>query len=71
LWLYRKELCGQVEWGGNPNKPVEYQDGALNIAPRRSFDKWVDNRKGYSLGWHNGDRIVALHLRHLFMEIYA
>ncbi len=71
LWLYRKELCSQVEWGGNPNKPVEYQDGAMNITPRRSFDKWVDNRKGYSLGWHNEDRIVALHLRHLFMDIYG
>jgi len=71
LWLYRKELSSYVEWGGNPNKPVEYPDGEIDIAPRRSFEKWVDNRKGYSLGWQNEDRIVALHLRHLFMEIYG
>jgi len=71
LWLYRKELSSYVEWGGNPNKPVEYPDGEIDIAPRRSFEKWVDNLKGYSLGWQNEDRIVALHLRHLFMEIYG
>ncbi|MFU8788056.1 MAG: GAF domain-containing protein [Methylobacter sp.] len=71
LWLFRKELAQNVEWGGNPNKPVEYQKGALDIAPRRSFEKWVEKRKGYSLPWQNEDRIVTLHLRHMFMEIYG
>ncbi|MDO9142057.1 MAG: GAF domain-containing protein [Methylobacter sp.] len=71
LWLFRRELVQDVEWGGNPNKPVEYQDGALDIAPRRSFDKWAEKRKGYSLPWQNEDRIVTLHLRHMFMEIYG
>jgi len=71
LWLFRKELVQEVEWGGNPNKPVECQAGVLDIAPRRSFEKWVEKRKGYCLPWKNEDRLVMLQLRNMLMALYG
>ena len=71
LWLFRKELLHNVEWGGNPQKPVEFDDGDLGIAPRRSFEKWVEKRMGYSRPWNNENRLVMLRLRQLLLKIYG
>ena len=46
-------------------RPVEYHDGALGIAPRRSFEKWMEKRLGYSRAWGNEARLLALNLRDL------
>ncbi|MGZ5052262.1 MAG: GAF domain-containing protein [Methylobacter sp.] len=71
LWLFRRELLYSVEWGGNPHKPVEFHDGLLDIAPRRSFEKFVENRIGYCAPWKNEERLKAFRLRQLLLEIYA
>jgi len=71
IWLFRKELLHEVEWGGNPNKPVEFDNEQLRIAPRQSFDKWVEKRKGYSSSWTVENRLAAKRLRQLLIEIYA
>jgi light-regulated signal transduction histidine kinase (bacteriophytochrome) len=71
LWLYRKELLYEVEWGGNPEKPVEFNEGESAIAPRRSFGKWVEKRKNYSSPWSGEDRLAAKRLRQLLVELYG
>jgi light-regulated signal transduction histidine kinase (bacteriophytochrome) len=71
VWLFRKELVHEVEWGGNPDKPVELNDGEMGIAPRRSFEKWVEKRKGYSTPWTGENRLAAKRLRQLLIEMYA
>jgi light-regulated signal transduction histidine kinase (bacteriophytochrome) len=71
LWLFRRELLHSVEWGGNPHKPVEFHDGVLDIAPRRSFEKFVETRIGYCAPWKNEERLKAFRLRQLLLEIYA
>lgn len=71
LWLFRKELLYEVEWGGNPEKPVEFNEGQFAIAPRHSFEKWVEKRKGYSSAWNGENRLAAKRLRQLLMELYA
>lgn len=63
IYLSRTEFIHTLNWGGNPNKPVEYHDGQLGIAPRRSFEKWVERRLGYSRPWSNEARLLALRLR--------
>lgn len=65
LYLTRGEHIHDVAWGGNPEKPVEYHDGTLGIAPRRSFEKWVERRLGYCRPWGNESMLHALHLRQL------
>jgi two-component system, chemotaxis family, sensor kinase Cph1 len=71
LWMFRMEQLHDVEWGGNPQKPIEFDDGNLSVAPRRSFEKWVEKRMGYSRPWNNENRLVMLRLRQLLMEIYG
>lgn len=68
IYLCRSEYIHEVAWGGNPDKPVEYHDGALGIAPRHSFEKWVEKRLGFSRPWDNEARLLALRLRELLAK---
>lgn len=68
VYLCRRESIHEVAWGGNPDKPVEYHDGRLGIAPRHSFEKWMEKRLGYSLSWDNETRLLALKLRELLLR---
>lgn len=68
VYLTRGEHIHEVAWGGNPDKPAEFHDGKLGIAPRRSFEKWVEKRLGYSRPWRNEDRLLALKLRELLLS---
>jgi light-regulated signal transduction histidine kinase (bacteriophytochrome) len=69
--LFRKELVQEVQWGGNPNKPIEFNQGRIGVAPRRSFEKWVEKRRGYSSPWLAEDRLAAKRLRQLLIALYA
>lgn len=68
LYLTRVEHIHEVAWGGNPEKPVEHHDGVLGIAPRHSFEKWVEKRMGYSRAWDNESRLLGLKLRELLQR---
>jgi len=65
LYLCRLEHLYEVTWGGNPDKPVDYRDG---IAPRRSFEAWVEQRVGHSRPWSSSTRIYLLKLRTLLQQ---
>lgn len=68
IYLTRNEHVHEVHWGGNPDKPVEYHDGQIGIAPRRSFEKWVERRLGSCRAWNNESRLLALKLRELITQ---
>lgn len=70
IYLTRAEYIHEVAWGGNPEKPVEVAAGGVKISPRRSFNKWVENRRGYSRSWTNDTRLSALRLRSLIANLY-
>ena len=69
VYLTRTEHIHEVAWGGNPDKPVEYHDGALGIAPRRSFEKWIEKRMGHSRPWENEARLLGLRLREMLLDV--
>lgn len=69
VYLGRLEYIHEVAWGGNPDKPVEYHDGQLGIAPRRSFEKWVEKCVGRCRPWGNETRLLALRLRELLLGL--
>lgn len=69
VYLTRHEHVHEVAWGGNPDKPVEYHDGTYGIAPRHSFEKWIEKRIGYSRPWDNEMRLIGLKLRELLMQL--
>ncbi|MBT2770754.1 GAF domain-containing protein [Halomonas sp. ISL-60] len=68
LYLCRLEHLYEVTWGGNPDKPVDYRDGSRGIAPRRSFEAWVEQRMGHSRPWSANTRMYLLKLRALLQQ---
>jgi len=63
LLLCRREEVQEVAWGGNPDKPTEQVSGDHPIAPRRSFERWVEQRLGYSRPWPANTHLKLLKLR--------
>ncbi|WP_091752576.1 histidine kinase dimerization/phosphoacceptor domain -containing protein [Methylobacterium sp. ap11] len=47
LW-FRPEMPSTVTWGGDPRKPVLAGSGPVAVLPRRSFERWVEERRGIS-----------------------
>ncbi|SFL14234.1 histidine kinase dimerization/phosphoacceptor domain -containing protein [Methylobacterium pseudosasicola] len=50
LW-FRPEVPSTVTWGGDPRKPVLAGSGPVALLPRRSFERWVEERTGFAAAW--------------------
>ena len=50
VW-FRPEVASSVAWGGDPNKPVLADDRTRTVLPRRSFERWVEERRGRADAW--------------------
>jgi two-component system, chemotaxis family, sensor kinase Cph1 len=69
LW-FRPEVIQTVNWGGNPNKPVEIQeDGSLRMSPRQSFQLWQETMQGCALPWKPCELEAVVELRSLIVGI--
>ncbi|MGA9383246.1 MAG: ATP-binding protein [Phormidium sp.] len=69
LW-FRPEVIQTVNWGGNPNKPVEVtEDDILQLSPRKSFGLWQETVKGKSLAWKPCEIEAVLELRSAIVGI--
>ncbi|WNG39286.1 GAF domain-containing protein [Archangium violaceum] len=68
LW-FRPEVVQTVEWGGNPNKPVDSQDDQLRLHPRKSFALWKETVRGRSLPWKDYELEAAQELRRNIIDI--
>ena len=64
LLFFRPEVLQTVNWGGDPNKPVEvHNDGLATLTPRRSFALWQQTVAYKSLAWKAGHSAIASELR--------
>lgn len=69
LW-FRPEVMQTVNWGGNPNKPVEVSvDGSLRMSPRLSFDLWQETVQGCALPWKPCEIEAVAELRSLIVGV--
>jgi len=50
LW-FKPEIASTVVWGGDPTKPVLADSTTGTVLPRRSFERWVEERAGRSERW--------------------
>lgn len=66
LYWYRPELIQQVEWAGNPEKSAEGSGDAMVLSPRKSFEKWVQVKQGFSETWRNENRMAAKKIMMIF-----
>lgn len=58
LW-FRPELVQTVEWGGDPNNKVFYNEKEQRLSPRRSFEKWTELKQDTALPWKDYDLNTA------------
>ncbi|MEH2232818.1 MAG: ATP-binding protein [Nostoc sp.] len=69
LW-FRPEVIQTVNWGGNPNKPVEvFSDGSLRMSPRKSFELWQETVQGSALHWKPCEVEAVAELRSLVVGV--
>ncbi|RAK52472.1 ATP-binding protein [Phenylobacterium deserti] len=52
MW-FRPEVIRTVEWGGDPNKPMEPK--ADRLSPRTSFELWKEQVRLHSLPWRDAE----------------
>ena len=50
VWL-RPEVTATVVWGGDPRKSVLADPSTRVVLPRRSFERWVEERRGRAEPW--------------------
>lgn len=50
LW-FRPEVASTVAWGGDPTKTVLADTSTRAVLPRRSFERWVEERRGQAQAW--------------------
>jgi chemotaxis family two-component system sensor kinase Cph1 len=63
IW-FKPEQIATINWAGNPNKPVEFNDnGLLSLSPRRSFEIWSQTVKHTSARWNQEEITNVLRLR--------
>lgn len=63
LYWFRIEEAREVAWAGNPDKPQAEDTAIPTLAPRRSFERWVEIRRGVSRPWSNESRMHCACLR--------
>ncbi|MGL5793626.1 MAG: GAF domain-containing protein, partial [Waterburya sp.] len=69
LW-FRPAVLQTVNWGGNPNKPVEIEeDEVIRISPRKSFAKWQETVRLKSLPWKACEVEAAIELRSSIVSV--
>jgi light-regulated signal transduction histidine kinase (bacteriophytochrome) len=68
LW-FRPEVVQTVKWGGNPQKPVQEEAGALRLHPRRSFEIWKETVRERSLPWDRSEIEAMKELRNAIVGI--
>lgn len=68
FYWFRPAQPQEVVWAGNPNKSVVEKGGVAMLSPRRSFEKWIEVKAGYSRPWTAEEKIAAGKFRTMLLE---
>jgi light-regulated signal transduction histidine kinase (bacteriophytochrome) len=70
LW-FRPEQIAEVNWAGDPHKPVDVSEseGTVRLRPRGSFALWKESVRNRSTSWQEDEKDVVLKLRQSISEI--
>jgi chemotaxis family two-component system sensor kinase Cph1 len=68
LW-FRTEQVQVMRWGGEPTKPVEFNEAAQRLSPRKSFEIWKQDVRGRSQAWLPPEIEAAAEIRATLMSL--
>ncbi|MBB4859981.1 light-regulated signal transduction histidine kinase (bacteriophytochrome)/CheY-like chemotaxis protein [Novosphingobium chloroacetimidivorans] len=67
--LFRKEQLKEVSWAGNPEKTIELGPNGPRLTPRKSFELWKEERRGFARAWTPDEIAAAESLRITLLEV--
>ncbi len=59
FYWFRPAQPRTVVWAGNPDKPMVEDAGAVILSPRRSFERWIETKSGFSRPWSFEEKMTA------------
>jgi light-regulated signal transduction histidine kinase (bacteriophytochrome) len=68
FYWFRPAEPQEVAWAGNPNKPLVENAGVVMLSPRRSFERWVEIKNGYSRPWNSEEKMTAAKFRNTLLR---
>lgn len=68
FYWFRRGAPQEVAWAGNPDKPVVENAGAVMLSPRRSFEKWIEIKTGFSRAWSSEEKLIAAKIRGTLLQ---
>jgi light-regulated signal transduction histidine kinase (bacteriophytochrome) len=69
LW-FRAEQTEEIDWAGNPHKPVEPGSELGTLNPRSSFELWREIVRGRSRPWTDAELEAVHRFRNRVLELY-
>lgn len=67
IW-FRAPLIEEVQWAGNPEKPLEETKAGYRLTPRGSFDLWKQNVKERCAPWSSDNIDTAQNFVNILLE---
>lgn len=67
FYWFRPEIQTEITWAGNPDKPAVEDPNAIALSPRRSFEKYVEIKKGFSRSWSSAEKLAATNFRQFLL----
>ena len=64
-YWFKPEVVEHLTWAGNPNKPMQEDSQAQGLSPRRSFEQWVETKRGVSAPFLSYDDLTARRFLHV------
>jgi two-component system, chemotaxis family, sensor kinase Cph1 len=68
LLLFRPEVVEMLQWGGNPDERIQFENDGKSYHPRNSFKIWQQTVTGRSAGWRKEELLLAEVLRNFLYE---
>ena len=63
IW-FKPEILENIEWAGNPEKPVEIdEEGITMLSPRKSFESWTETVRFTSAKWSKAEITAVVKMR--------
>lgn len=68
LLLFRPEIVHTINWGGNPNEAIQFEEDGKRYHPRNSFKKWREKVEYTAIPWEAELVEIAKNLRTVLLE---
>jgi chemotaxis family two-component system sensor kinase Cph1 len=68
ILCFRAEILQRIDWGGNPNEAIQFNDDMKTYHPRYSFEVWKEEIKNTSQPFQEYEINFAKELQRVFIE---